>query len=102
MSPHELVTPGLLGVAALVVVLSAVGLVAAPSELSRLHFIAPVTSLAAPLVGVAYLVDRGPGLAAGLVLVVVGLLALTGPPLGAAIGRLAAAEQDLLPAESPQ
>ena len=102
MSPHELVTLGLLGVAALVVVLSAVGLVAAPSALSRLHFIAPVTSLAAPLVGVAYVVDQGPGLAAGLVLVVVGLLALTGPPLGAAIGRLAAAEQDLLPAESPQ
>jgi multicomponent Na+:H+ antiporter subunit G len=102
VSPHELVTPGLLGVATLVVVLSAVGLVAAPSALSRLHFIAPVTSLAAPLVGVAYLVDQGPGLAAGVVLVVVGLLALTGPPLGAAIGRLAAAEQGLLPPESPQ
>jgi hypothetical protein len=29
-------------------------------------------------------------------------MALTGPPLGAAIGRLAAAELDLLPAEGPE
>jgi multicomponent Na+:H+ antiporter subunit G len=102
VSPHELVVLVLLALAALVVVLSAVGLVAAPSVLPRLHFIAPVTSLAAPLVGVAYVVDQGIGLAAGLVLLVVSVLALTGPPLGAAIGRLAAAELDLLPAESPQ
>jgi multisubunit Na+/H+ antiporter MnhG subunit len=102
VSPREVGTLALLGVAALVVVLSAVGLLAAPSVLSRLHFIAPVTSLAGPLVGLAYVVDQGIGLAAGLVLAVVGLLALTGPPLGAAIGRLAAAEQGLLPAESPQ
>jgi multisubunit Na+/H+ antiporter MnhG subunit len=102
VSPHELVVLVLLALAALVVVLSAVGLVAAPSVLPRLHFIAPVTSLAAPLVGVAYVVDQGIGLAAGLVLLVVTVLALTGPPLGAAIGRLAAAELDLLPAESPQ
>jgi multisubunit Na+/H+ antiporter MnhG subunit len=102
VSPHDVAVLVLLGLAALVVVLSAVGLVAAPSALSRLHFIAPVTSLAAPLVGVAYVVDQGIGLAAGLALLVAGLLALTGPPLGAAIGRLAAAEQDLLPAESPQ
>jgi multisubunit Na+/H+ antiporter MnhG subunit len=102
VSRHELLAVILLGLAALVVVLSAVGLVAAPSALARLHFIAPVTSLAAPLVGVAYVVDQGIGLAAGLVLLIVGLLALTGPPLGAAIGRLAAAELDLLPAESPQ
>jgi multisubunit Na+/H+ antiporter MnhG subunit len=102
VSRHELLAVVLLGLAALVVVLSAVGLVAAPSALARLHFIAPVTSLAAPLVGVAYVVDQGMGLAAGLVLLIVGLLALTGPPLGAAIGRLAAAELDLLPAESPQ
>jgi multicomponent Na+:H+ antiporter subunit G len=102
VSPHGVVVLVLLGLAALVVVLSAVGLVAAPSVLPRLHFIAPVTSLAAPLVGFAYLVDQGIGLAAGLVLLTVAVLALTGPPLGAAIGRLAAAELDLLPTESPQ
>jgi multisubunit Na+/H+ antiporter MnhG subunit len=102
MSLRELVVLVLLGLAALVVVLSAVGLLLAPAVLARLHFIAPVTSLGAPLVGVAYLVDQGPGLAAGLVLLVVAVLALTGPPLSAAIGRLAAVELDLLPAESPQ
>ena len=102
MSAREWVVLALLGLATVVVALSAVGMVAAPSPLSRLHFIAPVTSVAAPLVGLAYVVDQGIGLAAGLVLLTVGLLALTGPPLGAAIGRLAAAELDLAPAESPQ
>jgi multicomponent Na+:H+ antiporter subunit G len=102
VSPHEVVVLVLLALAALVVALAALGLVAAPSVLPRLHFIAPITSVAAPLVGVAYLVDQGIGLAAGLVLAIVGLMALTGPPLGAAIGRLAAAELDLLPAEVPE
>jgi multicomponent Na+:H+ antiporter subunit G len=102
MSPHEVVELVLLALAALVVVLSAVGLVAARSALSRLHFVTPVTSVAAPLVGIAYVVDQGMGLAAGLVLATVAVLVLTGPPLGAAIGRLAAAELDLLPAEGPE
>lgn len=102
MSPHEVVVLVLLAAAALIVALSALGLVAAPSILPQLHFVAPITSLAAPLVGVAYLVDQGIGLSAGLVLATVGLLALTGPPLGAAIGRLAAAEEDVLPPVDPE
>jgi multicomponent Na+:H+ antiporter subunit G len=102
VSRHELLAVVLLGLAALVVVLSAVGLIAARSALSRLHFVTPVTSVAAPLVGIAYVVDQGIGLAAGLVLATVAVLVLTGPPLGAAIGRLAAAELDLLPAEGPE
>lgn len=92
----------LLALAGLVVVLSALGLVAAPSALARLHFVTPVTSVAGPLVGVAVAVDQGLGLSSGLVLLVVALLAVTGPVLGAAVGRLAAAEALLLPAEAPE
>jgi multicomponent Na+:H+ antiporter subunit G len=102
VSPREVVVLVLLGLAALTIALSALGLVAAPSVLPRMHFVAPVTSVAAPLVGLAYLVDQGIGLAAGLVLATVGLLALTGPPLGAAIGRLGAAEAGVLPPEDPE
>lgn len=102
MSPRDVVTLVLLALAAGVVALSALGLVAAPSVLPRMHFVAPVTSVAAPLVGLAYVVDQGLGLAAGLVLATVGVLALTGPPLGAAIGRLGAAEQGVIAPEDPE
>ena len=99
MAPHTIATLALLGLAALTVVLSAIGLLRAPDPLARLHFLAPVTSIAAPLVGAAYVVDEGMGLSAGLVLLVVGLLVLSGPPLGTAIGRATAEEQELIPSE---
>jgi multisubunit Na+/H+ antiporter MnhG subunit len=99
MDPHTIVVLVLLGLAALTVVLSAVGLLRTPDPLGRLHFLTPVTSVAAPLVGLSYWVDEGMGLAAGLVLLVVGLLALTGPPLSSAIARATAEEEELLPSE---
>jgi multicomponent Na+:H+ antiporter subunit G len=102
VSAREVAVAALLALAGLVVVLSALGLVAAPGALARLHFVTPVTSVAGPLVGVAYAVDQGLGLASGMVLLTVALLAATGPVLGAAVGRLAAAEARVLPAEAPE
>jgi len=100
MSAHEVAVWALLGLAAMVVLLSGVGLVAARDSIPRLHFVTPVTSVAAPLTGVAYAVDQGWGISAGLVLVIVGLLAVTGPPMGAAVGRAAAKNEDLLPGDA--
>lgn len=99
MTPHTIAALVLLGLAALTVVLSAAGLLRTSDPVARLHFLTPVTSVAAPLVGVAYWVDEGMGLATGLVLLVVGLLALSGPPLGTAIARSTAEEQQLIAAE---
>jgi|tagenome__1003787_1003787.scaffolds.fasta_scaffold20923142_5 multisubunit Na+/H+ antiporter MnhG subunit len=99
MSGREIAVVVLLGLAALVVALSAVGFVAARDALARLHFVTPVTSVAAPLTGAAYAVQQGPGLAAGLGLLTVVLLAVTGPVLGSAVARVSAAEDGLLPAE---
>jgi len=101
MSAHELAVWVLLGVAAVVVVLSGIGLLAAQDSIPRLHFVTPATSIAAPLTGVAYAVDQGWGISAGLVLVIVGLVAVTGPPLGAAIGRAAARNEGQLPGKGP-
>lgn len=102
MTAQQLAVWVLLGLAALVVVLSGVGLLGARDSIPRLHFVTPVTSIAAPLTGTAYAVSQGWGIAAGLVLVIVGLVALTGPPLGAAIGRAAALNEGKLPVrESP-
>lgn len=97
MSAQHLAVWVLLGLAALVVVLSGIGLLGARDSLPRLHFVTPVTSVAAPLTGVAYAVDQGWGISAALVLVIVGLVAVTGPPLGAAIGRAAARIEGQLP-----
>jgi multicomponent Na+:H+ antiporter subunit G len=102
MGVRDVVVWILLGLAALTVVLSAVGLVAARDTIPRLHFLTPVTSVAAPLTGVAYVVDQGLGLAGGLVLGIVAVLAATGPPLGSAIGRVAAVEEGLLPPGTTQ
>ena len=97
MSAQQLAVWVLLGLAALVVVLSGLGMLGARDSIPRLHFVTAVTSIAAPLTGVAYAVDQGWGIAAGLVLLTVGLVAVTGPPLGAAIGRAAAQNEGKLP-----
>jgi multisubunit Na+/H+ antiporter MnhG subunit len=99
MGTREVVVVVLLAAAGVVVALAGLGLVAARDQLPRLHFVTPVTSAAAPLTGAAYVVQLGPGLASGLVVAVVGALAATGPVLGAAIARVAAGQEGLLPDE---
>ena len=69
---------------------------------SRLHFITPITSVGAPLIVAALGIQNGWGLTTGLDLLIVGLLALTGPVLEAATGRLAAQREGLIERESPQ
>ena len=101
MSMQQLAVCVLLGLAALVVALSGLGILGARDSIPRLHFVTPVTSIAAPLTGVAYAVDQGWGISAGLVLLIVALVALTGPPLGAAIGRAAASNEGKLPGRDP-
>jgi multicomponent Na+:H+ antiporter subunit G len=97
MDGRQIAVVVLLGLAALVVVLSGIGFLTARDTLPRLHFITPVTSVAGPLTGAAYVVRLGPGLAGGLVVAIVALLAVTGPVLGSAVGRVSAAEDGLLP-----
>lgn len=100
MSVHEIVFLVLLGLAGLTVVLSGLGLLAAPRGLPQLHYLSPVTSIAGPLTGAAFVVDKGWNISTGLVLAIVGILAVTSPPLSAAIARATAAADDLLPEES--
>ena len=97
MGGREIAVVALLGLAGLVVVLASAGFLAARDTLPRLHFVTPVTSGAGPLTGAAYVVQLGPGLASGLVVLTVALLAVTGPALGVAVARVSAAEEGLLP-----
>jgi multicomponent Na+:H+ antiporter subunit G len=91
-----------LGAGLFVVVASCGGVLMMTGVLARLHFISPVTSVAGPLIGVALVLRNGWGLTAGADLLSVGLLALTGPALAAATGRLAAQQQGLTRNESPE
>lgn len=73
----------------LVVVLSAVAALALPPIHPRLHALTPVTSLGGPLIGAGLAVANGPNLTTATVVLVVVLLAVTGPAVTAAMARLA-------------
>ena len=74
----------------LVAVLSALAAFALPPVQPRLHVLAPVTSLGGPLIGLGLAVLNGWTLTTATVLLIVILLAITGPVLVTAIARLAA------------
>lgn len=84
----------LLGAGVLVAVASAIGALVVRDVLDRLHFLSPVTSLAAPLVGVAMAVENGWSATTAGILFTVFLLALSGPVLASATGRLVAQRQE--------
>jgi len=86
----------------LVAVASSVAAVLVPEVLDRLHFLTAITSLAGPLVGLALAIANGWGLTTGQVVVTVGLLALTGPVLGAATGRLARQSSGAPASDAPE
>lgn len=92
MNAGQVLVVVLLAAGALVVVVSAVGAVVTRDVPSRLHFLTPVTSVGGPLLGLALAVDGGWSSGTGQVLVVVALLAVTGPVLTSATGRLLAQE----------
>ena len=85
-----------------VAVLSALRALLASGPYHRLHYLTPITSVASPLVGLALAVDTGWQVATAEILVIVALLAATGPVLQAATARVAAQRDGLVPSESPR
>jgi multisubunit Na+/H+ antiporter MnhG subunit len=90
---HVLITVLLLGGCA-VVVISCCAMLALRTVYDQLHLLAPVTSLGGPLIGAALVLQNGWGLTSGQVILIVALLALSGPAAGVATAR-AAHERDL-------
>ncbi|MEV8565514.1 monovalent cation/H(+) antiporter subunit G [Streptomyces sp. NPDC051322] len=68
---------------------------------NRLHFVTPATSLGAPLIGVALGIENGWGLTTALDELIIVLLAITGPVLESATGRVAAQRDGLVPEDAP-
>jgi len=70
--------------------------------LVRLHYLSPVTTIGAPLIGLSLLVARGWGLATALILLTVFLISFSGPAIAAATARVIAQREGITPAESPK
>ncbi|HWG64978.1 MAG TPA: monovalent cation/H(+) antiporter subunit G [Streptosporangiaceae bacterium] len=85
-----------------VVVLACLGALLPRPVFTRLHFLTPVTSAGAPLIGVALAIQNGWGLTSGLILLIVVLLAMTGPVLAAATARVSAERDGLIEVDSPR
>lgn len=68
----------------------------------RLHFLSPTTSIAAPLIGISLAIENGWGLTTGLILVIVFLLAFSGPVAEAATARVMAQREAVTAEESPE
>lgn len=78
----------LLGLAAVVGWGCATGVVIAPRDLDRLHFLSPLSAIAVPLVGVAVVVHESPiSIDGAKVLVIFGVLVVSGPVTGHALAR---------------
>lgn len=92
----------LLAAGLLVVVAAAVGAVATLRGYDRLHLVSPVTSLGAPLVGLALVIHNGWSLASGEILVTVALMVATGPAIAAATGRVTGQREGFVSRESPE
>lgn len=85
-----------------ITVLSCLGALTFRRVYLRLHYLTPMTSIGAPLVGLALAVENGWGLTTAQDVFIVFLLATTGPVLEAATGRVSAEREGLIEEESPQ
>ena len=92
----------MVGLGTLVIVLACAGAVTVRGDVfTRLHFVTPVTSLGAPLVGVGLCVESGQPWVIAELLVIVLLLFASGPVLESSAARAAAQERGLEHEEQP-
>jgi multicomponent Na+:H+ antiporter subunit G len=99
---QQVATDVLVGAGTVLAVLASLAALRARSVFRRLHCLTVVTSVASPLVGLGAVVADGFGLAGASVLAVVVLLAVTGPILGAATGRLNAQHDGIIELDTPE
>jgi Na+/H+ antiporter subunit. len=92
----------LVGAACAILAFCAVTALVVREPLQRLHLLAPVTTLAVPLYGLAVILRMGMSLSSATVVVIVLLVAVSGPVLSTAIGRAIAQESGMDVGRSPE
>jgi multicomponent Na+:H+ antiporter subunit G len=85
-----------------ITVLSCLGALTFRRVYLRLHYLTPMTSIGAPLVGLALAVQNGWGLTMAQIVFIVFVLAVTGPVIEATTGRVSAQRENLIKEESPR
>lgn len=90
------------GTGVAVVVLAAVSAAVVPGVLTRLHLLTVVTSLGVPVAAIGVAVLDGGGLAGGMTLAAAAILALSGPAVSGAIGRVVVQREGGAPEDSPR
>ncbi|HZU72907.1 MAG TPA: monovalent cation/H(+) antiporter subunit G [Acidimicrobiales bacterium] len=102
MSAAVLASRVLLGVGVAIICGSALGALAFRHSQNRLHYITPMTTIGAPMVGLALAIENSWGETTAQILLTVFLLAVTGPVLESATGRLIAQREGWIPRRSPR
>lgn len=102
MSAATVASRVLLVIGVAVIVASALAALAFRRLEDRLHLLAPMTSVGVPLVGLSLAMEDGWGATSAEILLIVLLLAVAGPVLEAATGRVHAQRQGQVPPRSPQ
>lgn len=95
MSAGHVASLVLLACGTAVTVASCVGALGLRRVYDRLHFLAPITSLGAPLIGLGLALANGWGETTAQILLTVFLLGVSGPALQAATGRVAVQREGL-------
>lgn len=98
----HLLALSLYGLGIAVVIATIIGALMVRRVYNRLHYLTPATSLGAPLIGLALAIENGWSLTTAEIVFTVGLLAIAGPVLEAATGRVAAQREGMVGQESPE
>jgi len=87
------IVDGLVILALLLMTVAAVGLVVARNPITRLHFLAPASTLALPCFGIAAMISEGLSLGTATIALTIVAGALSSPVLTTSIARLMSAEE---------
>lgn len=102
MSAQHVTAEALAALGVSICVLMAMAVAVPRPQLARLHFLTPVSSMGAPLIGAGLAVDTGWHRASVTVVLTVVVIAATGPVLTATTARIVAQRQRLIPEDLPQ
>jgi multisubunit Na+/H+ antiporter MnhG subunit len=92
----EVIEVVLLSVGAAILVLCALGVLLVDDPFTQLHFLAPSSTLAVPLLSLAVMIDQGHNRITVKIAVIAALVALTQPAVTAATMRAMADERGLI------
>lgn len=92
----------LVAAALAVVLFCSVGAVVAQHPLTRLHFLAPVTTIAVPLFCIAAALATGPTLGTATIVLIGLVLAIGSPVLSSAVARALADDAGIAVGRSPE